>query len=155
MTEADSAATGSAKPLLEQALSAQLQAQAAPANPWVRGGQLALAAACIAIAGFIGIWLVVDGQPAPQAAPVVKGHSAGKGGTSGHGAGQGAGNSGTSDHGAGQQQAAEVNEQTPWAFAIAALVIAAFIAVGQSMSFGGSPPSEESDASDQGGGGDQ
>ena len=142
--------------LLSGLLDLELQARAAP-KLGIQIAQLVLGLICIGGAFALSFWLVIEGPPKPETAspaastsePATTPSSATATSSS---SAQGSGNDETS-----AEPTSTLNEEAPWAFAIIALLVGAFLAAGQSLSFGGGGGGDTQTASagdkDQQGGG--
>lgn len=140
--------------LLEKVLQFHMQAATSPGR-LVRAIQLFLALLCILGAFFVAKRLVVDGPPKPKATAIsatagaqVSGKPlakpAGKSGAAAKKAEKpakqpGAGSKGEATKST-ESTSTSLSEQAPWAFAIVALLIGAFLAMGQSIGVGGADP---------------
>jgi hypothetical protein len=124
---------------------------------WVRAFQMALAVLCIAGAFAVAIILVTQGPPAPKP-PEESNNASGSTKTTSAAPRQSAlityaatedessseeEGGEESEEGAGEPEGSipdslsNLNEQAPWAFAIVALLVGAFIATGKSLNFSG------------------
>jgi hypothetical protein len=145
--------------LLEGVLKMHLQAASSPSKG-IRAAQVLLALICVVGAFVVAVRLVKQGPPAPKATVAVEeaqqeapktaalitsaaGHanaSSAQGAGSGTAEGETEGDSSSGTAPEEEDSTSSLNEQGPWAFAIVALVIGAFLAAGQSLSFGSGQP---------------
>lgn len=149
------------KPADPQALAAVVAKAAAPPEPpsWVQKWQMGFAGLLLVMAMGLAFYLVAEGPPAPKAPDATAATSTVGGAEEeptavasltaaaeplpGEGDGEAPaeaeeGSSGEDEsEGESSDSLASLNEQAPWAFAIVALLVAAFLATGKTLSFAG------------------
>lgn len=159
-----------AKPADPQAKLAAVVAKAtAPPEPpsWVQRWQMIFAGLLLVMAMGLAFYLVAEGPPAPKAPDATAEASNSDGGEEeptavasltaeaeplpeeDEGDDPAESEEGSADEGESEEESsdslASLNEQAPWAFAIVALLVAAFLATGKTLSFAGvSGPQKDS-----------
>ena len=149
-----------ADPQAQAKLAAVVEKATAPPEPpaWVQKWQMGFAGLLLVMAVGLAFYLVAEGPPAPKA-PEATAEASTSGGTGeeptavalaaeaeplpdeGDGEDPAEGEGGSSDGDESEEESsdslASLNEQAPWAFAIVALLVAAFLATGKTLSFAG------------------
>jgi hypothetical protein len=150
-----------ADPQAQAKLAAVVAKATAPPEPpaWVQKWQMGFAGLLLVMAMGLAFYLVAEGPPAPKA-PDPTAESSTSGGAEqeptavasltaeaeplpeeGEGEGPAEGEEGPSEGDESEEESsdslASLNEQAPWAFAIVALLVAAFLATGKTLSFAG------------------